>query len=430
VAELAAAQPRNKRVVVYGINYAPEMAGCGRYTGEIGAHLAALGCEVCVVSTPPHYPGWRALNGYSGSRWTREIVAGAEVYRCPLYLNPDMRGFRRLLAPLTFALSSAPVALWQILRRRPDVVLVVEPTLFVAPAALLAAKLAGARTVLQVQDLEVEAAFAVGHLGGGLLSRVALGFDRAMARAFGRVATISNRMAEKIAAKGVHADRIQVIRNWVDVDQIRPLSGPSPYRQELGIAEDRFVALYSGNLGVKQGLRLVIEAAERLADDPRILFVVAGEGPMKPAVEEAAARLPNIRLLPFQPEARFSDFLGLADLHVLPQEKDAADLLLPSKLGGMLASGRRIVATAEAGTELADFLAGSCSLTPPGDAAALADAIRTSAHESPEPSRTARRLQLAASLSKAVLIDRFAAAVLFEDDGRAAHPAVQAEAAE
>ena len=205
--------------------------------------------------------------------------------------------------------------------------------------------------MLHVQDLEVEAAFAVGHLGaGGALARVAMAFDRAMARRFDRVVTISNRMAEKIVAKGVAPERVRVVRNWVDVDKIRPLSAPSPYRTELGIGEDAFVALYSGNIGAKQGVRLLIEAAERLERDPRIVFVVAGEGPMKPAVAEAAARLPNLKVLPFQPEARFSEFLSLADLHLLPQEREAADLLLPSKLGGMLASGRRIVATADPGT--------------------------------------------------------------------------------
>lgn len=338
-------------VLIYGINYAPEIAGVGRYTGEIGAHLVARGHAVTVVTAPPHYPGWRPLAGYSAARWSFEAVEGAKVYRCPLYLDARMKGVKRLLAPLSFALSSAPAAFWQILRRRPKVVLIVEPTLFVAPIGLMAARLTGARTVLHVQDLEVEAAFAVGHLGaGGALARVAMAFDRAMARRFDRVVTISNRMAEKIVAKGVAPERVRVVRNWVDVDKIRPLSAPSPYRTELGIGEDAFVALYSGNIGAKQGVRLLIEAAERLERDPRIVFVVAGEGPMKPAVAEAAARLPNLKVLPFQPEARFSEFLSLADLHLLPQEREAADLLLPSKLGGMLASGRRIVATADPGT--------------------------------------------------------------------------------
>jgi colanic acid biosynthesis glycosyl transferase WcaI len=397
----------NNSVLLYGINYTPEFTGVGRYSGEIGEYLTSIGHDVCVVTTPPHYPGWRALNGYSGRRWSKEVVAGASVYRCPLYLDAKMQGFKRLLAPLTFALSSAPVALAQTLKRRPDVVLVVEPTLFVAPIALLAAKFVGARTVLHVQDLEVDAAFAVGHLkSGGALSRIAAAFERLVMRRFDQVITISNRMAEKIIAKGVEPARVAIVRNWVDVDQIKPLKAPSPYRAELGLGEDDFVVLYSGAIGAKQGVGLLIEAAKHLVDHRHIVLIVAGDGPMRPALEQAEKTLPNLRTLHFQPESRFNDFLGLADLHVLPQEKGAADLLLPSKLGGMLASGRRILVTADEGTELATFLGDSCDRTAPGDPKALAEAVLRISRSPVDAGLVAARLERAASLAKATIIGR------------------------
>lgn len=410
------------RIVIYGMNYAPEIAATGRYTGEIGAHLAAEGHQVCVVTTPPHYPGWATPEGYSARRWTRETLAGAEVYRCPLYLTSAMTGVRRLLAPLTFALSSAPVVAWQILRRRPDVVLVVEPTLLAAPAAWVAARLAGARTVLHVQDLEVDAAFAVGHLGrGGLLARAATAFERAALRGFDRVITISNRMAERIAAKAVSTSKIQVIRNWVDLGQFHPeASGSSAYRSELGLSGDAFVVLYAGSLGVKQGVGLLLEAARRLAGRDRLVFLIAGDGPMRGAVETAAGEQPHIRRLDFQPERRLAEFLSLADLHVLPQVGGAADFVLPSKLGGMLASGRPILVTADQGGELAEFLGNSCAFTPPDDPEALASAIVRLMGDPPHPHQQEERLRRAGSLSKDVLIRAFAKAVLFEPSPDAA----------
>ena len=402
----------SQRIVIYGMNYAPEFTGVGRYTGEIGEHLASIGHEVSVVTTAPHYPGWKAQDGYSAKTWFKETVAGATVFRCPLYLNVDMKGFRRLLAPLSFALTSAPVAFYQILKQRPDVVLAVEPTLFVAPMALLAGKLAGAKVVLHVQDLEIDAAFAVGHLRqGGLLAKLGAAFERVVMKGFDRVITISHRMAEKIVEKGVKADRVEMIRNWVDVDRIRPLAGASPYRAEFGLTDKDFVVLYAGAIGAKQGVGLLIEVARLLVDRPEVVFVVAGDGPMRPALEEAAKSLLNLRVKPFQPEERFSDFLGLADLHVLPQERGAADLLLPSKLGGMLASGRRILVTADAGTELALFLGDSCAFVPPGDAEAMAEAIAREAGTPADPDAGAARLQRAASLAKSTVIGRFVAAV-------------------
>lgn len=418
--KLQAGRVLKKRVLIYGINYAPEIAGVGRYTGEIGAYMAEQGHDVTVVTAPPHYPGWAAKPGYSSKAWRKEAMDGATVYRCPLYLHSEMRGLRRLLAPLSFAMSSAPVAFFQILKRRPQVVMAIEPTLFVAPVALLAAGLVGARTVLHVQDLEVDAAFAVGHLGkGGLFAKAAAAFEQLVMPAFDQVITISHKMAEKIVAKGVATDRVDVIRNWVDLDQIKPQPRDEAYREELGLKANDFVVLYSGNLGAKQGVRLLIDAARYLSDRPNIVFVVAGDGPMRGTVAEAAEKAPNLRLLPFQPEARFADFLSIADLHVLPQERGAADLLLPSKLGGMLASGRAIIATADPDTELGHFLGSSCTLTPPGEARGLADAVATIAAAPYSHAQEADRLIRVKLLSKKVVIADFLDSALDLQDATA-----------
>ncbi len=136
-----------------------------------------------------------------------------------------------------------------------------------------------------------------------------------------------------------------------------------------------FVVLYSGNIGAKQGLDVLLAAAERLKDRPDLHVIIAGEGPVKADLEKRYGHLPAVRFLPFQPYERLNEFLNLADLHALPQERGAADLVLPSKLGGMLASGRPVVVTADIGTELATFVAGAAVVVPPGDAGALADAI-------------------------------------------------------
>src|SRR5277367_3289465 len=122
-----------KRVLIYGMNYFPELTGAGRYTGEIAEYLASLGSEVVVVTTPPHYPGWRVQTSFSNRGFTSEIRNKVRVIRCPLFLHRRMGGFWRLLASLSFALTSAPVLLWQILRFRPNIALSVVPTLSGAP---------------------------------------------------------------------------------------------------------------------------------------------------------------------------------------------------------------------------------------------------------------------------------------------------------
>lgn len=363
------------RVLVYGMNFAPEFAGVGKYTGEIAELLAGAGAEVTVVTTPPHYPGWEVKppgrNTYSYRRG-----AAMRVFRCPLVLRRRMGGLWRLLAPLSFALTSAPVAAWQILARRPRVVFCVEPTLFVAPLALLAATLVGARTAIHVQDLEVDAAFAVGHVRAPRwLRHIALALEGLLLRRFTAVITISDAMATRLSAKGVDPARLSVIRNWTDFKHLHPLQRESDYRAELGYGTDDVIILYSGNIGAKQGLDILLDAARLLEATPQLHFVIVGEGPAKEELVARYAGLANVRFMPFQPLERLNELLNLADIHALPQAGGAADLVLPSKLGGMLATGKTVVVTADPDTELASFLSGQAVIVPAGEATALARAI-------------------------------------------------------
>ena len=172
-----------------------------------------------------------------------------------------------------------------------------------------------------------------------------------------------------------------MVRNWVDLSHIYPMSDVSPYRAELGFADQDFVILYSGNIGAKQGLNVLLDAAERLDGDRDIHFVIAGEGPNKGDLKARYGHLKNVRFLPFQPYARLNEFLNMPDLHVLPQEPDAADLVLPSKLGGMLASGKRVLVTANEETELAEFLGEASIIIPPGNAELMAARVRSARDE-------------------------------------------------
>jgi colanic acid biosynthesis glycosyl transferase WcaI len=167
-----------------------------------------------------------------------------------------------------------------------------------------------------------------------------------------RVSTISPQMCAKLREKGVPADRIVEFRNWANIDEVVPLEGPSPYRAEWGI-ERPHVAIYSGNIANKQGIEIVVEAARLLRHRKDLMFVVCGNGPNRARLIESSADLDNIQFHDLQPRERLSDLLGMASVHLLPQIAGAADLVLPSKLTNMLASGRAIAATAEPGTGLA-----------------------------------------------------------------------------
>jgi colanic acid biosynthesis glycosyl transferase WcaI len=394
----SAVTPSRAKILIHGMNFAPEPLGIGRYTGELAAYLAAQGEAVEVITSVPHYPGWRVRPPYRSGQYVVEVRDGIRVIHCPLVLHPSGRGIWRLLAPLTFAVAAAPVVIWRILRSRPHIVICVEPTLLSSPAVVAAAKMVGARCILHVQDLEIDAAFSVGHLKGYWLQKLAIAFERFMLRRFDLIVTISERMRKKIAEKGVPEDSIIVLRNWVNISTIKRIEGPNSFRAKLGIAPQDFVVLYSGQIGPKQALHLLLEAALECGDDSGIQFVVAGDGPTKQSLVATYGRATNIHFLPVQPEEMLCELLNLADLHVLTQDPSAADLVLPSKLGGMLASGRPVLVMADAGTELHDLLYGTAIIVPTGDVHALADAIKSaSTQRLNPPAQTAKVLELFSS---------------------------------
>lgn len=361
------------KILLYCLNYAPELTGIGKYTGDQARWFAARGHQVRVVTAPPYYPAWRVGTGYRAWQYRREQHDGVQVWRAPIWVPRQPSGLKRVLHLASFALSSLPCLLAQ-WRWRPDVVMVVEPPLLCSPAALLLGRWTGAKTWLHVQDYEVDAAFALGLLKQPLLRKLACALERHAMAGFDRVSTISEAMLRLARDKGAPEERTQLIPNWVDLRAIQPGRG-SLYRRRLGIPADATVALYSGNMGNKQGLEVLAEAARRLRERADIWFVLCGDGAGRPALEQACAGLPQVRFLPLQPASRFPALLAAADLHLLPQRADAADLVLPSKLAGMLASGRPVIATAHPGTELARLAARCGRVVAPGDGHALATAI-------------------------------------------------------
>ena len=399
--------PVPAKILIHAINYAPELIGCGKYTTELARYLRTTGCQIEVVTAPPHYPGWYVREPYRALAYASEILDGIKITRCPMLMKTDGGGLWRLLAPLSFALAAAPMVAWRVFRFRPDVVMCVEPTLFSAPVAMLAAKLVGARTLLHVQDLEVDAAFGVGHIKGEPIKKAGFFLERLLLAQFDCIVTISQKMRAALLAKGLDPAKVEVLRNWVDTGAIAPTpKAGNAFRAALDIDDDAFVALYAGHLGVKQALDVVVAAARRLRERGDIRFVIAGAGPLSEALKEASADLPNVRYLPLQPVERLNELLGMADLHLLPQHRGVADLVMPSKLGGMLASGRPIVAAADPGSELFDVLTDVALLTPAGDDAALAAAIEQAAARDLSDC-VKSGLRLAETLSSAQLLARF-----------------------
>jgi colanic acid biosynthesis glycosyl transferase WcaI len=305
------------RILIHGINFAPELTGIGKYTGEMAAFLATLGHAVRVVTAAPYYPNWKVAAGYRAWAYRRETRQDMTIYRCPLWVPAQPTGISRLLHLASFTLSSLPALAGQI-AWRPQVVITVAPALLAAPAAWLAGKLAGARTWLHIQDFELDAAVRLGMLPtlGSLIRPMVDRSESLFYRGFDRISTISQRMLQALWRKGIPRQKTVYFPNWVDTQAIYPLPAggeklpavADPLGVPLTVKASApmmggccTIILYSGNMGQKQGLEVVVEAARLLVGQPELQFVLCGEGSARPRVERQAAGLENVHFISLQP---------------------------------------------------------------------------------------------------------------------------------
>ena len=362
------------------MNYAPERIGVGKYTTEMAEWLQGRGHQVRVVTAPPYYPAWDMSAGYRGWSYSRESLRGVEVFRCPLWVPATPNGFRRLLHLLSFAVSSLPIMLRQIFWR-PDVVFVIEPTLFCAPCALATARLANTKAWLHIQDFEVEAFFGLGFGSGGIVKKCVNAVEGWLMRRFDRVSSISRQMVARLSAFGITEGRISIFPNWVDTDRIRPGVRGRAFREEWGLGPDRKIALYAGSMGNKQGLEMVLETARALQNGgPDILFLLVGEGPAKEGLVKRANKLGlrNVLFKPLQPPEDLPALLALAEVHLVVQKTGGAEAFMPSKLTGILAAGGTAIITADEDTELGRLVRsnpGIAVLVPPENPEILRKAL-------------------------------------------------------
>jgi colanic acid biosynthesis glycosyl transferase WcaI len=342
------------RILIHGINYAPELIGIGKYTGELAEWLAEHGHEVRVVTTPPYYPSWKIDKNYSGWRYRREMLRNVDVWRCPLFVPAKPSGLKRLLHLVSFTISSFPVMLLQALWRA-DMVIVIEPSFFCAPQALLTAWLSKSKTWLHIQDFEVEAFFGLGFSSLNFIKKLIVATEGWLMRRLDHVSSISSTMVNRVTRLKVPQSRISLFPNWVDTQYINPNSSVKSLRSEWSFSEEQKIVLYSGNMGKKQGLEMVLDAAAMLEKTHKdVSFIFVGEGVAKSELIEKAQKLnlENTLFKPLQPIEKLSSLLAMADIHLLIQKRGIADAVMPSKLTAILASGGHAVVTADEDTEL------------------------------------------------------------------------------
>jgi colanic acid biosynthesis glycosyl transferase WcaI len=365
------------RILLVIIQFPPDVNSTGLLMEQVCAGLTAGGHEVSVLTTFPHYEGFRVWPEYRGKLAERSRDGGLDVLRLYVYASGSKRRMgHRLLSYLSF---NALATLAGLLSRRPhDVILCTNGSFFsgLTAAAIGAAK--GIPFVWNVQDLYPDVPVKTGQLRNRHAVAVLRRIERFIYRRAAHLAVITPSFRDNLVAKGVPAEKITVIPNFADTEVIRPLPKANPFGEEHGLA-GRFVVAHAGNVGYVYDLDTMLETAALLRDEREILFLVVGTGVTRPALEAKARRLglENVRFLPFQPRDRLPWLRAACDVQVALYRRGSASDSMPSKVYEIMASGRPLLASAEPGSDVRDLVeATECGLcVDPEDPRQLAGAV-------------------------------------------------------
>ncbi len=355
------------KIILYGLNFKPEVVGTGRYNGELADYLFQKGHSIRVITAPKYYPEFKSEKNI----YFKDMDSPYKVYRCPLYIPNLPNGIKRILHLISFSITSLPVLLLQ-LKWKPNLIILVVPTLFCAPNIFLF-KLLSFRKVtimLHIQDFELDTAFNLGILKGEKIKYIFSKVENFIFKKFDIVSTIINGMLERLNSKGIIKKTI-LFPNWVDINLIKPKDFEdkkiNKYRKKLGITSETVIIQYSGTMNKKQGFSFLLPIIKSYGNKKNILWLFGGEGPTKNEIIKSTKNISNIIFLPLQKNEDMNDWLNAGDIHIIPQKEEVEDLVFPSKLLAILASGKPIVSNTSSNSELGRIIKDVGIRVDPGD---------------------------------------------------------------
>ncbi len=357
------------RVIIWGINYAPEVVGIAVYTTGLAQFLQESGLDVTVVSAFRYYPEWNLQE--TCPLYASDRVAGVRIERCLLYVPRTPNVLRRIAHEMSFAVSSFVRLLFL---PRADVYIVISPPLVLGFFAAVISLIKSSKFILHVQDLQPDASAALGMLKQGLFYKCLKLLEKLSYSRATIVTCISDQMREKISLTTTPPEKVFVFPNWTQ--ELTPQTG---WKMTANIEPDKFVVSYSGNMGFKQGLDIIVEAARQLSHRLDIVFVLGGDGSQKASLMKLAQgyNLENVIFQGLLDENMHTAMLCETDVFVVPQKPGSGAIFFPSKLLKALFLGRPVITNADTTSALHQALleGGFGLIVSPTDTAAFARAI-------------------------------------------------------
>ncbi len=393
---------------------------------ELAGGLAERGHEVVVITAFPHYPAGRLYPGTHLRHWKWDNLDGIRILRLPLYPDHSRSPVRRILNYGTFAVTAS--VLGSALSGPVDIMYAEHPPLTIGLAAWFLGRVRRIPFLYGVNDLWPESIEATGMVRNQGFLRFIGRLERFVYKRAAAIAVISNGIKQNLVGKGVPPEKVHVIPHWADESVYRPVPPDPELARQLGMA-GRFNVVFAGQLGLAQGLDVVLEAAGEVVDLTDVQFVLVGDGTDAERLRRVAGerRLNNVRFLGRQPAAQMPHIFAISDVLLVHLRDDPLfRITSPSKTITYMACGRPVLMAVEG--DAADVIrtAGAGVTCRSGDAKDLAETVRqlrTMDGAELEKMGRAGREAFLASFSRGVLLDRYEAilsGLVLHKDGRGA----------
>jgi glycosyltransferase involved in cell wall biosynthesis len=331
------------KVSILSLNYPPEPSGNAPYSGALARGLQARGYDVTAYTSHPHYPEWQVRDEYGGCH-TTETIDGVQVHRLKHYVPNPPRGFKRLISEISYGFR----LLW-LPWNKTDVVVEVSPAMFANALANL--RILGKRrkpaVIVWVKDIYTLGLIETGE-GGRLVANVAKRVESRLLQSSDAVVVIHKKFADYVInVLKVPAERVHVLLDWSHLP-LRNVLDHETAKKEMGWPEDQIVIIHTGNMGLKQGLENLIDAA-KIADEKNIpvLFILIGGGSQRASLEERARGVAHIRFVDSLPDSKYTTALAASDALIVNEKPGVAGMSVPSKMTSYFDAGRPVIAATD-----------------------------------------------------------------------------------
>ncbi len=364
------------KILVSSLFFHPDHSGIALYSTDLAEYFAEMGHDVTMVTGFSFYPRWEKTKKDRYRLFSSEVFKKIKVLRGYIYVPKKVTTSSRIIHELSFLFS----AFINFMRAgKHDCIIVLSPPLLLGLVGLFFKKIWKVKLVFHIQDIQPDAALMLKMVKEGLLIRILKKIEKFIYSGSDLIITISDGMYERLLSKGVSKDKLAIYYNWIDVKKASSIRPSGRFRGQFPQLKDKFIVAYAGNIGVKQGLEVLVQLAEATSENEKIHYCIIGEGAERDRLIDVALKknLNNLTFIPFLNQEQYFEMLQDIDISFIAQRSQSGNVFFPSKILGIIAMSKPLLVSADLDSELSIVInKAQCGLVAPaGDIKSLEEHV-------------------------------------------------------